>query len=187
MASFGRAVRPKTIGVPEVLSLSSVSLSIKTLVELYSLSFMSIPSTNLEACIIRALLACPRHLCQIQTFLFLLTRCVGLPLLVAMARFLTFITVSDMAQSRIMRFQCCLACAITTPCLINVMWLGLSWNIIPVFCSCPREIRFESYSGTSIVSSSLIDFPSARGIETVPISSEQMIFFLTVTKSIDIS
>ncbi len=91
-----------------------------------------------------------------------------------------------MARSRIKRFRCHLAFAMTTLCLINVMWLGLSWNVIPVSRSCPREIRFESYSGTSAVSSSLIDLTSAKGIETVPISSEQMIFFPALTKSIDI-
>ena len=175
------------MGVPEILLSFSVSLSIKTLVGLYLLSFMSISSTNLKALITHALLAYPRRLCQIRTFLFLLTRCIGLPFLVAITRFLTFITIFGMAWSKMKRFQCYLAFAMNTLYLINVMWLGLSWNVIPVSHSCPRLIRFESHSKTSAVSNSLIDFPSTRRIKTVPISSKQMIFFPAIIKSIDIS
>lgn len=86
-ASFDEAVMSEIMGVPKVLSLFSVLLLIKILVELYLLFFISIPSTNLVVLITCALLAFLRHLCQIQIFLFLLMRYIGLLLPVAMARF----------------------------------------------------------------------------------------------------
>lgn len=87
-ASFGKVVMFETMEVPEVLSLSLVLLLIKILVKLYSLSFISIPSINLEVLITCALLAFLRHLCQIQIFLFLLTRYIDLSFLFVIARFL---------------------------------------------------------------------------------------------------
>ncbi len=177
---------------------SESSESINTSAGLYSLLSWSrlIPSTSLEALTARALLTCANRRCQRRIHLFWLTRCVGRPLpVMAIARARSAVAIAlgwmiivamafpEWARSSVKKFRVVFAWAITLLCCIRVIAIGLSWYMIPVSRSWPSEIRFKSHPGASATFFNSMLFPSANGINTLPISSVRMTCLAAVTKS----
>ena len=151
------AVRLLVFGI-SLSELESEALELSKLMNTLAVSYMLlevsklIPSVSLDALTTQALLACANFWCHTLMRLFQLTRWVGRPqpvIAIALLGFKLLITMATPAAAslRTNRFCSCFAYAMTFFSLINVIVVGSSWNNIPLSCSWPREMKFESHSG----------------------------------------
>lgn len=82
------------------------------------------------------------------------------------------------------KFRFILTWAMTLLFFINIITIELSWYVIPVSLSWPKENKFESHSRARATFYSLIFPLSASGMDTEPFSSVQISCLATVTKLI---
>lgn len=154
--------------------ISELSKSINTLVRSYLLLpkvLKSILSIYLKAFMTQTFLTCANYWCQILMRLFLLTRWVDCswPLMAIALGFklLTVITTLSIMRSKKKRQHSCFACTIIVFFFFNVICIGLSWYVMPLLRSWPRDIRFELQSCVKTTLYSLIVFSPDSNIAIV--------------------